>query len=646
MNPNPKTQAIIEAARERTRKLLEAQANASNALPSSAKIAAKPHPIVTENPAYGKEAKLITINGNTFNPYELDGLDLNAEQRRAVDLFGLNGESGCLIGPAGTGKTTTMKAVIRAAILSGRIPILPEDLEHKYLTGGLPGIYGGSFTRIATRNLRNNCPPDIQANIHTVHRLLEFEPEIIEVDNPAKPGETKRIRIFKPTRHKFRPLPRQLYFIVLDESSMIGYSGLHRQLVEALNPNAKIQILYIGDIAQLPPVMDDAVLGYKLIEFDKVNKVVELTQVYRHAGAIVNLANNIRTGSTIPSNRDVVPYATNLSRMPFKIVQEFYKRDGWTQIDSHIFSKEEDGSKVTIRYWKNRLNGEVGQLKALQNLGLAVFPKFLESGEYNPFTDMILMPYNKSVGTVELNKYIANYLGRQRKAEVYEVIAGFVKHYLAVGDKVFFDREESIITGIAKNGMYAGTVPQEHSVTLDRWGHNTAGTHKKDQAFDDVEALLNINLDSSDDEERKHQASHIITLKKLGEIEDDGEEKAREYKLSTASEINALIGGYALTIHKSQGSQWKKVFCIFHNSHNRNLQRELLYTAITRAQKELYVIAEPETFVQGVLSQHIVGNTLAEKAEYFKGKVATDQKKRDLFEKQQQQPSNNGDEEE
>jgi len=62
------------------------------------------------------------------------------------------------------------------------------------------------------------------------------------------------------------------------------------------------------------------------------------------------------------------------------------------------------------------------------------------------------------------------------------------------------------------------------------------------------------------------------------------------------------------------------VYCIFHNSHNRNLQRELLYTAITRAQKELYVICEPETFVQGVLSQHIIGNTLAEKAEYFKGK--------------------------
>lgn len=641
MAPNTKTQAIIEAARERTRKMLEEQKqrnkeqlSAIHNLPSSVDLhPARPKAEVYDDVVPSND--IITVGGNTFNPYELDGLILNEQQRRAVDLFGLQGQSGCLIGPAGTGKTTTMKAVIRAAILSGRIPILPEDMEHKYLAGGLPGIFGGSFTRIATRNLRNNCPPDIQGNIHTIHRLLEFEPEIIEVDDPNRPGYTKKIRIFKPTRHSFRPLDQSLSMFIIDESSMVGYSSLHRQLIEAINPNSKAQMLYIGDIAQLPPVMDDAVLGYKLIEFDKEGKVVELTQVYRHAGAIVNLANQIRTGNTIPNNRAVVPYSTNLSRLPFKLIQQHYKEDGWEVNDSHQFSKEEDGSKVTIRYWKNRLNGDVGQLKALQNLGLSVFPKMIESGEYDPMKHMILMPYNKSVGTIELNKYLANYLGKKREAEVHEVIAGFIKHYLAIGDKIFFDREESIITGIAKNGVYAGTIPQAHAVTLDRWGHNTAGASQKAEEFDDVMALLNINVDGVGDEERKHQASHILTIKKLAEIEEYGEEQATEYKLQTASEINGLIFGYALTIHKSQGSQWPKVFCVFHNSHNRNLQRELLYTAITRAQKELYVIAEPETFIQGVTSQHIVGNTLAEKAEYFKGKVAADKRRQDLFNKTQ-----------
>jgi ATP-dependent exoDNAse (exonuclease V) alpha subunit len=53
------------------------------------------------------------------------------------------------------------------------------------------------------------------------------------------------------------------------------------------------------------------------------------------------------------------------------------------------------------------------------------------------------------------------------------------------------------------------------------------------------------------------------------------------------------------------------------------LQRELLYTGVTRAREELYVICEPESFTKGITSQRIKGNTLAEKAEYFKGKVTT-----------------------
>jgi ATP-dependent exoDNAse (exonuclease V) alpha subunit len=53
------------------------------------------------------------------------------------------------------------------------------------------------------------------------------------------------------------------------------------------------------------------------------------------------------------------------------------------------------------------------------------------------------------------------------------------------------------------------------------------------------------------------------------------------------------------------------------------LQRELLYTAVTRAKKELYVICEPDAFEKGVRAQRIKGTTLAEKAEYFKGKLSS-----------------------
>jgi exodeoxyribonuclease V alpha subunit len=94
-----------------------------------------------------------------------------------------------------------------------------------------------------------------------------------------------------------------------------------------------------------------------------------------------------------------------------------------------------------------------------------------------------------------------------------------------------------------------------------------------------------------------------------------------EISIDKASDINSLLLAYALTVHKAQGSEWRKVFFITHQSHATMLQRELLYTAITRAKEELYIICEPEMFVNGIQSQRIKGNTLAEKAEYFKGKV-------------------------
>lgn len=628
---NPKLQAAIDAAKERTKQLME----------QSQKVAPKE---VTQQPVniedkhlqqvVAASPALMAMGMNKFDPYEIENVGrANKEQSLAIDIFGLQGKSGCLIGPAGTGKTTTMRAIIRAIILSGRIPILDESLAHKYLKGGLPGIYGGSFTRIATRNLRNNCPPDIQPNIHTIHRLLEFEPEIFET-------EGKKVRLFKPTRNKFRTLPRELTVFLIDEFSMIG-QRLEAQRVDAVHPAIKAQTIYIGDIAQIPPVMDEPISGYKMLDAIKTNTLVELKEVYRHAGAIVHLANHIRVGNTIPDNRAVLPYLGNLRKLPRKLVDEHIDR----------WSREEDGSKVTVHLWKNRLEGDTGQIKALKNLGVyekkrikdpdtgeisekeekGFFIKELDAGRYNPMTDMILIPYNKGVGSVELNKMIANYIAKRDDKPVYEIVAGYQKHYFAVGDKVFHEREEAIITDIKINALYTGRPYQEQSVTLDRWGYNSVGqaAHIEGEArnIDDVEMLLNIDI-GNEDEERKNQASHVLHIKKIVDLDDP---KIIPDTISTAAEINGIIMGYALTIHKSQGSQWPKVYCVFHNSHNRNLQRELLYTAITRAQKELYIICEPETFIQGVISQHIVGNTLEEKARFFIAKAEEMKKRKDLF---------------
>ena len=55
------------------------------------------------------------------------------------------------------------------------------------------------------------------------------------------------------------------------------------------------------------------------------------------------------------------------------------------------------------------------------------------------------------------------------------------------------------------------------------------------------------------------------------------------------SELDELIHAYAVSVHKSQGSEYRAVVVPVLKQHYVMLQRNLLYTAVTRA-KELVVL--------------------------------------------------------
>jgi ATP-dependent exoDNAse (exonuclease V) alpha subunit len=158
---------------------------------------------------------------------------------------------------------------------------------------------------------------------------------------------------------------------------------------------------------------------------------------------------------------------------------------------------------------------------------------------------------------------------------------------------------------------------QKESIHLDYWGHTSAPKDTQDAlesqgTDDDIDFILG-QVAMQDDEDRVTQSSHHIKLLMM----DSDTEKT----ITKAAEVNTLILGYALTVHKAQGSEWEKVFLLLHNSHATMMQRELIYTAVTRAKKELFIICESDTLEKGILSQRIKGNTLAEKAIYFQGKL-------------------------
>jgi len=59
-----------------------------------------------------------------------------------------------------------------------------------------------------------------------------------------------------------------------------------------------------------------------------------------------------------------------------------------------------------------------------------------------------------------------------------------------------------------------------------------------------------------------------------------------------AEELDQLALAYAVTVHKSQGSEFKAVVLVLSKSHWVMLQRNLLYTAITRAREQLVIAGQ------------------------------------------------------
>ena len=61
-----------------------------------------------------------------------------------------------------------------------------------------------------------------------------------------------------------------------------------------------------------------------------------------------------------------------------------------------------------------------------------------------------------------------------------------------------------------------------------------------------------------------------------------------------------IATAYAMTIHKSQGSEFEHVAITFDNSHARLLSKELIYTAVTRAKKQVSIYSTKHAFEKAV----------------------------------------------
>lgn len=500
-------------------------------------------------------------------------IQLNSQQLTAKELA-FNGKSFCLVGAAGTGKTTAQREIAKSLLLQNKLSTHTFRVQGTTERVEAPSIAFVAYTRIASGNLRRaiHKDPQLEAvlthNITTIHNLLEYAPEFY-----WDYEEEKEKMRFTPKRHAGNPL--QITHLIIEESSMVGLK-LWQELFNAMLPGT--QVIFIGDINQLPPVMDKSILNYALVQLP----VVELTHVYRQAeeSLILENAHRILKGD-----------------FPLAEGKDFLiMRNG------------------TVQHSQHKLAQMIGE----------TFPRFADKellspgSGYSPEEDIILSPFNKQdLGTDNLNKWIAQFAGVKRKALVYEIKAGMNTLYLAVGDKIMYNKQVGEILSINRNMEYHGAETKPASQNLTRFGTYIATEDDIISEDDDDFALAgyeNIDLEKMMEEGDKgdlmRSASHIVTVK----LETD-----EVIPLSAVGDFasSTFSLGYALTIHKAQGCEWRKVFIVLHKDHSVMAFRELLYTAVTRAREQCIIIAKDFMIEKAVKNPRIKGNSIEEKIEYF-----------------------------
>lgn len=531
---------------------------------------------------------------------------LNERQRLAVSLAS-SGSSFVLIGSAGSGKTTTQRMILQKLLAEGKLGTLPKDLGSKYLAGGSPSVLITSFTKVATRNIKEAAPLEFKSNCVNIHKAIEFAPTqvlIESVDSDGMPTQIESMR-FTPQKNRFDPL-KGIKLCIIEEAGSLDV-GLFLQLADALPKNCTY--IFLGDLNQLPPVYGAAILGFAINKLP----VVELTEVYRQGiGPIKELASLILEGKKIAPKT-----LTTLTES---------SREGAT-LDMNFFSSKK----------KNRL--EEG-FRLNKGLGDFMRKEALE-GRFKEGKSVVLTPVRKQtqefLTIFEINKHIAQALGEVRGAEVHEVRSRSISgglHYYAIGDLVFHDREYYRISKIEVNPSYVSTFGMDFkpsNTTMDRWGRTVESSmfelsSAEDKSLDELlDGEIGDFLALGDDaKESKNLISHKLTLEQW-EVEED--ELPRTLTIESPGELDTLTLGYAQTIHSSQGSEWEDVYLLCPDNIGFMLNREMLYTGVTRARSRLVVWAEDGTkpynalkgtFDAGIKHQAIKGDTLKDKRKFFK----------------------------
>lgn len=414
---------------------------------------------------------------------EEEEIQLDEKQCLAIETAARNGIM-VLTGGPGTGKTTTIRAMIR------------------YFENENMDIMLAAPTGRATKRMSETTGYEAR----TIHRMLEVSGGMM--DDNELPGEHRSMF----AKNNDNPLEADVF--IIDEVSMVDIPLFHA-LLKAIPEGAKL--ILVGDVNQLPSVGPGNVLR-DIIESEKI-PVVVLDKIFRQASEsdIVVNAHKINNGEMVSLDNNS---------------KDFF------------FLKRNRGDII---------------ISVMLSVILKKLPPYVGT---EPKEIQVLTPTRKGIlGVDKLNEVLQENLNPpdEHKAEVQS------------GDRIF--REGDKVMQIKNNYQMEWEVPGKYNIPLD----SGLGVFNGDTGY----------------------IKRIDSFAKLLIVEYD-EGRCVKYPLNGLDELELA---YAITIHKSQGSEYPAVVIPLIQGPTKLMNRNLLYTAVTRAKKCVMLIGDDQVF------QNMIGNT-------------------------------------
>lgn len=567
---------------------------------------------------------------------------LDESQKYAVDNI-LKHQYACLIGAAGVGKSFTVRV-----LLEKLIPLLPEIDFRLAIRNGLsmyteeiytPAIAFCAFTGKAVENLKKNIPNEYQKQCMTIHATLGYAPEYEYRMDPETGKEVTRM-IFTPTFTRYNKLPYKA--IVVDESGMLG-TNLFEQLMEALSDDCRIYL--VGDINQLPPVHDTSILGYAMLHWP----VYELTKIHRTAqdNPIIMNAHKVLKGATpIPDKKnfmmvEISDSSVDASGQIIALLRKL-KSNGNFDPFRDILITPQNVSSLGQEMLNERLIHIFNP--PMQENGIIINPRQTiwagrEKISYGIGDKIMLLQNDRERGltngmTGEIINIVPNpdFTGKATMAAQHDISLDFeeleaslLELQEAMGnaeDNTKEEEEENLRAASHIMTVKFNIASQDTELTkleLAMWKERfDRGMLTNDKMCRWSENVYDKNIGEWTTTDRAMSCARVKKL--IDEYERDLATVSEGYRIvefARAGHYKKTCHAYAVTCHKSQGSEYPLVLIIVHSAMHRLLTREWLYTALTRSSNKVVILYNNRGLKQALERQNIRGTTLEEKVKNF-----------------------------